>query len=152
MLSYINGKPNSASSQLTPLTRDLILMRYLWLLITLGNLLFAWAFKPWLFVLGLILYSAGQVSALVCRAMLNVIVDAQLIATLNTAIAAMEQLATIVSAPLFSELLRGGYALGGDWIGLPYLFTTTAAILMTVVMLLLKPSQSTLSSVPSPIN
>jgi hypothetical protein len=136
ILSYASKKLLSSPFFLGPVTRDILFMRWLAVLLTLGNLFFALALMPWLLVLGLILISAGQAWEPVCRAMLNSIVDAHLIAIMNTAIAAIQQLTVLLSAPLLSQLLRQGFALGGSWIGLPYFLTTAMAAIMSVTAFL----------------
>ncbi|KAL2820301.1 major facilitator superfamily domain-containing protein [Aspergillus granulosus] len=136
LLPYLTKNVNPPRLYFTPPTHEIFFMLCLSTVMMLGHLFLALSSKPWLLILGLALSSMGEALSLLCRAMLNSLVDAQFIALLNTAIATMEQLATLVSAPLFSYLLRSGFELGGAWISLPYfLSAATAGIIVALTLI-----------------
>lgn len=122
----------------TPLVRDLHLIRLLAVSLALGSLLFGLAFAPWVLVAGLVPYSAGQAFVPLCRAVLNMVVEPHAIATMYTAIAVVEQLALLVGAPIMSRLLRSGLDLDGGWIGLPYMVLCAMAVVMTAAVMLFR--------------
>ncbi|KAK1590933.1 ATP synthase F0 [Colletotrichum navitas] len=119
-----------------PLTRDLWLVRMTGILLSLGCFMVAVAYTPWFFVIALIIFSFGVSYANLCRAVLNAVVEPHTIGTLNTAISWMEQMSMLVSAPIISGLLRAGNAVGGVWIGLPYMAATMMSISGTVLVFL----------------
>jgi len=113
-----------ASSYLTKrygydaLRRDLYLSRVSVVLVVTGGFMLAFAAVPWLLVSSLIVTSMGIGFTMLCRALLNAVVEPHTVATLNTTISTMETLMGLVGAPL----------------GLPYLVTAICSALVLVAV------------------
>ncbi|KAK1979265.1 ATP synthase F0 [Colletotrichum cereale] len=122
---------------LHPLARDLYLARISACLLALGNLLLGLATRPEPFTVALIVLSVGLVFNPLCRALLNTIVEPQSVATLNTAIAILDQLATLLCAPLLSGSLNQSFRIGGVWTGLIYIVMSALSAMAAVAVLLL---------------
>lgn len=119
---------------LHPLIRDLWLVRMTGIFLSLGCFMVAVAYKPWFLIAALVIFSMGATYTNICRAVLNAVVEPHTIGTLNTAIGWVEQLSTLVSAPVISALLRAGTRIGGAWVGLPYMAATVMAVCGTVLV------------------
>ncbi|KAK2729476.1 major facilitator superfamily transporter [Colletotrichum kahawae] len=119
---------------LHPLIRDLWLVRMTGIFLSLGCFMVAVAYKPWFLIAALVIFSMGATYTNICRAVLNAVVEPHTIGTLNTAISWVEQLSTLVSAPVISALLRAGTRIGGAWVGLPYMAATVMAVCGTVLV------------------
>ncbi|KAF6803553.1 MFS transporter [Colletotrichum musicola] len=113
---------------LHPLIRDLWLTRMTGVFLSLGCFMMAIAWKPSFLVAALVIMSMGTTYTNICRALLNSIVEPHTIGTLNTTISWVEQLSTLIAAPIISALMRAGTTIGGPWIGLPYMAATAMAI------------------------
>lgn len=55
---------------------------------------------------------------MLCRALLNAVVEPHTVAALNTTISTMETLMGLASAPLLGWLMSLGLGMGGPWLGL----------------------------------
>lgn len=137
-----------------PLIRDLWLTRMAGVLLAIGCFMVAIAFAPWFLIMGmfppshmppgpsadtwlaLVIFSMGCCYTNICRAVLNAVVEPHTIGTLNTAIAWVEQVSLLVSAPVISALLRAGGEAGGVWVGLPYMAASVMAIGGTLIVFL----------------
>ncbi|KAF9879497.1 ATP synthase F0 [Colletotrichum karsti] len=111
-----------------PLIRDLWLVRMTGIFLSLGCFMVAVAYKPWFLISALVIFSMGTTYTNICRAVLNAVVEPHTIGTLNTTISWVEQLSTLVAAPVISALLRAGASAGWPWIGLPYMAATVMAV------------------------
>jgi len=129
-----------ASSYLTKrygydaLRRDLYLSRVSVVLVVTGGFMLAFAAVPWLLVSSLIVTSMGIGFTMLCRALLNAVVEPHTVATLNTTISTMETLMGLVGAPALGWLMSRGMELGGPWLGLPYLVTAICSALVLVAV------------------
>ncbi|OHE99738.1 Sir2 family protein [Colletotrichum orchidophilum] len=123
-----------------PLVRDLWLTRMSGILLAIGCFMVAIAFAPWFLITALVVFSMGTVYTNICRAILNAVVEPHTIGTLNTAIAWVEQVSLLVSAPVISALLKAGNSAGGLWLGLPYMAATLMAIGGTAIAFISLPS------------
>ncbi|KAM0245081.1 hypothetical protein ACHAQJ_010660 [Trichoderma viride] len=110
------------------LTRDLYFSRGSIICILAGNALTVIASTPWLLAISLITLGFGTGLQPQIRAILASLVEAHALATVNTAIASAETMVNLVGTPVLGWLLSKGIALGGFWMGLPYLATTLCAI------------------------
>ncbi|KDN70779.1 putative ATP synthase F0 [Colletotrichum sublineola] len=117
-----------------PLIRDLWLVRMTGIILSIGCFMIAVAYAPWFFVVALIIFSLGTSYSNLCRAVLNAVVEQHTVGTLNTAITWVEQMSMLVSAPIFSGLLKAGNETGGVWMGLPYMAATMMSIGGTVLV------------------
>ncbi|TDZ21193.1 NAD-dependent protein deacetylase hst2-1 [Colletotrichum orbiculare MAFF 240422] len=117
-----------------PLIRDLWLTRMCGIFLSLGCFMVTVAYKPWFMIAALVIFSMGACYTNICRAVLNAVVEPHTIGTLNTAIAWVEQLSMLISAPVISALLRAGNTAGGHWIGLPYFAATIMSVAGTIVI------------------
>lgn len=120
------------------LTRDLYFARGSIICIVVGNALTVVSGTPWLLAISLIALGFGNGLLPQVRAILASQVEAHALATVNTAIASVETLVGLVGTPSLGWLLSKGIALGGFWMGLPYLATTGCAIASAVAIFMFR--------------
>ena len=115
--------------------RDLLLSRVSAVLLVGGGFLLAMAAAPWLFIASLMVTSMGIGFTMLCRALLNAVVEPHTVATLNTTISVMETLMGLAGAPLLGWLMSQGMSMGGPWIGLPYMVAAASSVLVLLAIL-----------------
>ncbi|KAM0486204.1 hypothetical protein ACHAPX_000908 [Trichoderma viride] len=120
------------------LTRDLYFARGSIICIVIGNALTVVSGTPWLLAISLIALGFGNGLLPQVRAILASQVEAHALATVNTAIASVETMVGLVGTPSLGWLLSKGIALGGFWMGLPYLATTGCAIASAVAIFMFR--------------
>ena len=124
--------------KLDVLTKDLYLSRASILIIVAANVLMALSASGWLLAASLIVFGLGSGFPPQVRALLAGLVEPHLLATLNTTIATVETLMGLVSVPALGWLLAKAIALGGFWMGLPFVMTTFCVVLSTIAMFVFK--------------
>lgn len=130
----------TASSILTkryghgPLSRDLFLGRVSIAFMAVGTLLLALAPVPAMFIPALLISSCGAGFPVLCRALLNAVVEPHTVGTLNTTISTVESLVGLLSAPVMGWLFSAGLDLGGMWMGMPFMVTTGLCLGVLVVV------------------
>ncbi|KAF4587170.1 MFS transporter [Ophiocordyceps camponoti-floridani] len=111
------------------LGRDLLLSRVSSFLVVLGGFLLAFASTRWLFISSLVITSLGTGFTVLCRALLNALVEAHTVATVNTIMSMIETLVSLVGAPSLGWLLSRGLEVGGPWLGLSFLVSSALSAL-----------------------
>lgn len=120
------------------LTRDLHFARGSIIFIVIGNAFTVVSATPWLLAISLIALGFGNGLLPQIRAILASQVEAHAMATINTAIASVETMVGLVGTPALGWLLSKGIALGGFWMGLPYLATTCCAIVSAIAIFMFR--------------
>ncbi|KAM0463489.1 hypothetical protein ACHAO4_000204 [Trichoderma viride] len=120
------------------LTRDLYFARGSIICVVIGNALTVVSGTPWMLAISLIALGFGNGLLPQVRAILASQVEAHALATVNTAIASVETMVGLVGTPALGWLLSKGIALGGFWMGLPYLATTGCAIASAVAIFMFR--------------
>ncbi|KAK2017781.1 hypothetical protein LZ32DRAFT_687927 [Colletotrichum eremochloae] len=113
---------------LEPLASDLVFMRVTSLLLVIGTVAMAVASASWAMVVAFIMLTMGSALTVVCRALLNVIVEPHFTGALNTIISWVELVSLLISATSLSQMLKKGLDLGGLWIGMPWIGTLCMAV------------------------
>lgn len=93
-----------------------------------GNLVVGLASAAQLLITSLILVSLGYGFWPQQRVLLAATVEPAQLATLNTLLGTVETLSNLVGTPLLGWLLAKGIALGGFWMGLPFVLTTACTV------------------------
>lgn len=120
------------------LTRDLYFARGSIICVVIGNAFTVVSATPWLLAMSLIALGFGNGLLPQVRAILASQVEAHALATVNTAIASVETMVGLVGTPALGWLLSKGIALGGFWMGLPYVATTGCAIASAIAIFMFK--------------
>lgn len=123
---------------LHPVSRDLVLARGFIILVTIGSLMAAFANNVPALVGAVAIASVGSGFGTICRALLTSIVEPQSVATLNTSMAFVENLAGLFGIPLFGWLQGKGVEYGGLWMGLPYMAVTVGAAMVTMIVFMFR--------------
>ncbi|GAB0138226.1 hypothetical protein EsDP_00006465 [Epichloe bromicola] len=111
-----------------PLLRDLKLSYVSLGFLLAGSLVIVLTSASWLLITALVLVSLGYGFWSQQRVLLASTVEPAQLATLNTLIGTAETLSNLIGTPLLGWLLSKGIALGGFWMGLPFVFTTFCTI------------------------
>ncbi|PFH62851.1 hypothetical protein XA68_11632 [Ophiocordyceps unilateralis] len=119
-----------------PLERDLLLSRVSSALVVVGGFMLAFAAVRWLFISSLVIISLGVGFGVLCRALLNTLVEPHTVATVNTTISMVETVVSLAGAPALGWLLSCGLEAGGPWLGLSFLvsagFCTLAYLAISI--------------------
>jgi hypothetical protein len=68
------------------------------------------------------------------RSILNALVDDDLRGTLNATIGFCERVGALIAVPIMSWAFKLGIGLGGNWIGLPFIFAACMFSVSTIVI------------------
>lgn len=120
------------------LVRDLYFARGSIICVVIGNALTVASGTPWLLAISLIALGFGNGLLPQVRAILASQVEAHALATVNTGIASVETMVGLIGTPALGWLLSKGIALGGFWMGLPYLATTCCAVASAVAIFMFR--------------
>ncbi|KAK4135842.1 MFS general substrate transporter [Trichocladium antarcticum] len=121
---------------MSAVAKDLMLARWSGVVQIVGGLVIAAATNGWLFSVGLTWFALGSGMSSLIRSLLNALVEEHHVGTVNSLVGFLETSGLMVAGPLLAKSLSVGLALGGAWIGLPFvvaalLFTVATAILWT---------------------
>jgi MFS family permease len=121
-----------------PFKRDLYLLRVSAGLLCAGSLLFALAPDGGSMMAAQVVYGLSLGYSPQARALVTALADPDMLATLNTTLATLEGLLSVIAASSLAWLLGKGLELGGDLQGLPYLVLGGVAFLALITALFIK--------------
>lgn len=123
---------------MSAVSKDLFLTRASGVVLIIGALMIALAYKPAILVVALIINSLGGGISLALRSLLNAFVESHHIAMLNTLISILEFGGVMVASPLLFASLGKGIELGGAWVGLPYFLAAAGFAIATTIVFLFR--------------
>ena len=88
--------------------------------------------------LGVVIYALGNGFNAVVRSLVTQIVEPDQIGRLSAVISLVDTVGAILSGPFLAATYRWGLALGGPWIGMPFLTTGGLFVLTLVAVLMVR--------------
>lgn len=118
----------------TSFSKDVLLCRVSFTLVTAGVLIDGLAPVISVLMLGLLVHTLGSGTTALVRGLLAGLVQRTEVARLFTVMSVLQTVSLLVASPLVASLYKTGLNMGGGWVGLPFLVggtlfaVTTAAI------------------------
>ncbi|KAL3421494.1 ATP synthase F0 [Phlyctema vagabunda] len=112
--------------------KDKILTQASLCLLCVGLLVIAFAFRPALIFLGLIIFALGSAIVVTARSLIADLVEKERLGTVFSAIGVATSAGMLVAGPLLANAYRWGLYLGTFWMGLPFL---TASVLYIIALI-----------------
>ena len=106
---------------LSPAVRDLRITQGSAAILAVGFGIMAVADQPVLFAVGVSILALGWGFYSTLRNVATTLVAESQIGTLNTTIALVQGIGSMIAGPLLANAFRKGMTLGGTWMGLPYM-------------------------------
>jgi class 3 adenylate cyclase len=100
---------------------DLVLVQGSVFLLMVGTAIMAFSQRPEAFTAGIVSFALGWGYYAALRSLATSLVLPSQAGALNTAIALAQSFGAMVSGPVLALSFRQGLAIGGTWIGLPYM-------------------------------
>ncbi|KAK3693676.1 major facilitator superfamily domain-containing protein [Podospora appendiculata] len=118
---------------MSSLSKDIWLARISGIIQIMGCLIIALAGNGHVLFVGLVWFGLGSGLPALIRSLVNSMVEEHHIGIANTLVGFMETIGLMIAGPILAESLTLGSALGGVWVGLPFL---VAAMLFSVATLI----------------
>lgn len=118
----------------TSFSRDVLLCRVSFVLVTAGVLIDGLAPVIPLLMLGLLVHTLGSGTAALVRSLLAGLVKPTEVARLFTVMSVLQTVSVLVASPLVASLYTTGLKMGGAWVGLPFLVGGTLFAVATAAI------------------
>jgi MFS family permease len=112
---------NVLVKRMSTVEKDLRISRGTAWALTVGAALMALAAHPSLFITGVCVFGLGFGFSSAFRSVATGLVAPSHVGVLNTTIAVSQGIGSMVAGPMMAAAFRRGMALGGFWLGLPYM-------------------------------
>lgn len=122
----------------TSFSKDVLLCRVSFALVTTGVLIDGLAPVISVLMLGLFVHTLGSGTAALVRSLMAGLVKPTEVARLFTVMSLLEIVSVLVASPLVASLYETGLKIGGGWVGLPFLVGGTLFAVATVAILALR--------------
>jgi hypothetical protein len=109
------------SKHMSTVRADLVLVQGSVFLLMVGTAIMAFSQRPEAFTAGIVSFALGWGYYAALRSLATSLVLPSQAGALNTAIALAQSFGAMVSGPVLALSFRQGLAIGGTWIGLPYM-------------------------------
>lgn len=122
----------------TSFSKDVLLCRVSFALVTAGVLIDGLAPVMSILMLGLFVHTLGSGTAALVRSLMAGLVKPTEVARLFTVMSLLQTISILVASPLVATLYQAGLKMGGNWVGLPFLVGGTLFAVATAAIWVLR--------------
>lgn len=122
----------------TPFSKDVLLCRISFALVTAGVLIDGLAPVISILMLGFFVHTLGSGTAALVRSLMAGLVKPTEVARLFTVMSMLQTVSILLASPLVATLYQAGLKMGGNWVGLPFLVGGTLFAVATAAIWVLR--------------